>query len=432
MLARYESEEGQKWIKSLENVIYDNSPIKQHLENALEFVQKFIRREMRILYGGMAIDFALREKGKKLYEDNAIPDYDFYSPEHYLDAYTIARELHNKGMPNVQVITAVHQTTLRVRVDFEVVADISYMPPPVFKTVEKQSLKTADGLKFVHPHFQMIDQHRSLSFPLEHFPMAPVFKRWKKDMTRFNMLYEEYPVKVSGNDLIETKDAPLMEKTVWKPQKKYCLLGYGALCYWMTEARKKGYEGPGSALVYDEKDNSFLIPNGEKRYVVYATYTENIKPTYHGLIGWIPPRFLEKHEEIWLTANTRFTAKNVGEFWIAGLQHCLMYFMYLYMFHNHSTWAYRVAFDMAKWGCEKKFADFVPNANELFGEDDVSENYLWHRENFKKKIKDKITPDNIYFEDKPKNIPFDPPKFEYTAEMFNQTGDKIVDDPIAK
>lgn len=428
---KFDSDAGQAWMNTLETVIYENSPIKEHIETALNYVRGFIKKEKRVLYGGMAIDLAMRSKGKKLYDDNAVPDYDFYSPNHYVDAYAIARHLHTKGLPNLQVIVAAHQTTLRVRVDFETVADVSYMPPEVYKVVEKMALKSDDGLKFVHPHFQMIDQHRSLAFPLRDFPMSPVYNRWTKDMKRFNMLYEEFPLGdlgefASGESKKNSLEVPLLEKKKWKPSKKYCLLGYGALCYWMNLARKKGYSGPGVELEYGDKDDSFLVPNGEMRYVAYATYSGNIKPTHHGLIEWIPPRFLEKNEEIWLTAGTTFTAKDAGGFWVASLQHCLMYFMYLYMFHGHSTWAYLITFELVKWGCKNRLMDFAPNASAVFGEDDVSEIYEWHRENFRKKIKTRVTPDNIYFEDKPRDIPYDPPEFKYEAEMFNQTGEKIA------
>ena len=91
---KYETDAGQKWIDTLETVIHENSPIKEHIKFALNHVRDFIKKEKRVLYGGMAIDLALRAKSKKLYDDDVVPDYDFYSPDHYVDAYAIARHLH--------------------------------------------------------------------------------------------------------------------------------------------------------------------------------------------------------------------------------------------------------------------------------------------------------------------------------------------------
>ena len=55
----------------------------------LRLVENYIRENKLILVGGMAIDYALQTKGKKLYSDDKLPDYDFYSTNFHLDAYKI-------------------------------------------------------------------------------------------------------------------------------------------------------------------------------------------------------------------------------------------------------------------------------------------------------------------------------------------------------
>ena len=47
----------------------------------LDIVKDFIIENKLIITGGMAIDYALKLKGDKLYEDNQLPDYDFYTPD---------------------------------------------------------------------------------------------------------------------------------------------------------------------------------------------------------------------------------------------------------------------------------------------------------------------------------------------------------------
>ena len=56
------------------------------LDRALEIVRAFIVERGLVLYGGTAIDRALRLKGSKLYPDEERPDYDVYSPRNVDDA----------------------------------------------------------------------------------------------------------------------------------------------------------------------------------------------------------------------------------------------------------------------------------------------------------------------------------------------------------
>ena len=63
----------------------------------------------------MAIDYAMRLKGSKLYDDDVLPDYDCYSPNHHYDAYKIAELLMSSGLKNITVINANHTSTMRVR-----------------------------------------------------------------------------------------------------------------------------------------------------------------------------------------------------------------------------------------------------------------------------------------------------------------------------
>lgn len=173
------------------NLVNTRSILYSDITKALEVVKEFIINKNLILEGGMAIDFALRLVGDNIYTDDQIPDYDLYSPNHSADAYELAAILCKKGFKNISCINAMHITTMRVRVDFETVADITYCPTKVYKQVPTL---TYDKLRIVHPHWQMIDQHSSLSLPFENPGMEVIFHRWKKDMTRYSKLYKHYPV----------------------------------------------------------------------------------------------------------------------------------------------------------------------------------------------------------------------------------------------
>ena len=116
----------------------------------LGLVKKYIARENLIVVGGMAIDMSLRLKGHKLYDDGILPDYDFFSPRHSVDAYNIAEMLYKAGMRNITVINANHVSTMRVRVNYEVVADVTYIPANVYKSLPTLQYK---DLRVIHPPF---------------------------------------------------------------------------------------------------------------------------------------------------------------------------------------------------------------------------------------------------------------------------------------
>jgi hypothetical protein len=174
-----------------ETLLFENDFQKNIIEDCLNVVKQFILDRQRILVGGMAIDFALRLKGDKLYNDNKLPDYDFWSPEFHKDAYDLADILANK-YDKVSAINAQHISTMRVRVNFVVVADITYCPENLYIKTKTLSY---NGIRFIHPHYQMIDQHRALSLPYENPPRETIIgKRWKNDIERFEMLYKYYKI----------------------------------------------------------------------------------------------------------------------------------------------------------------------------------------------------------------------------------------------
>jgi hypothetical protein len=141
-------------------------------------VKEFIRKKKLIIYGGTAIDFALRLKGDKIYPDESlsVADLDFFSPNSVEDAYELADMLYNKGYKEARSIVALHVITMRVDMgDNHFIADISYIPRDVY---DKIPYLTYDGMRIVHPDFQKIDLHSSLSFPYDNTPMEVIFHRW--------------------------------------------------------------------------------------------------------------------------------------------------------------------------------------------------------------------------------------------------------------
>lgn len=160
-------------------------------DRALEIVREFIIERGLILFGGLAIDYALRLRGSRIYPDDERPDFDVYSPHSVEDAYDLAEKLHAAGFENVGAIRAIHVQTMRVKTDFIFVADIGYMPESVFSTVP---FVLFGGMKVLHPDYQRMDLHLAFCFPFSGAPREDVFHRWGKDMRRFNIVNKFYPV----------------------------------------------------------------------------------------------------------------------------------------------------------------------------------------------------------------------------------------------
>ncbi len=190
--------------------IYRN-PIRSVLLSAMELAKKFIIERNLIITGGMAIDFALRNMGDQLYNpeslNGVVPDYDCYSPDPVKDAYDFTELLQEQGYSNdglyrLDAIRAKHIQTIRVRIEYKSIVEISYIPPKIFNNLPK--IKYQDML-VIHPHWQLINIHRSLSYPVIDPPFESLFNRLNKDVERFMMLYSKYPLKTEIYTLPQNK-----------------------------------------------------------------------------------------------------------------------------------------------------------------------------------------------------------------------------------
>lgn len=162
------------------------------IDRALDIVRNFIIERGLIVFGGLAIDFALRLKGRFLYPDSTRPDYDVCSTDNVRDAYDLGDILLKAGFTDISVIRAIHSQTMRVRINAVSVLDCGHVPADIFHQIDASALDLK-GVKFVSPYFQRLDMHMAFCYPLNNPPREDVFNRWAKDFKRFNMLDESYP-----------------------------------------------------------------------------------------------------------------------------------------------------------------------------------------------------------------------------------------------
>lgn len=183
--------------KLYENVVINHNPQIDQMKATIPIVKEFIRKRKLIIYGGTAIDYALRLKGDCIYPDETldVPDLDFYSPQHTEDAYDLADILYQLGYKDTVTFRGFYVLVMKVDIGgINFVADIAYVGENIFEHIPYVEY---EGMRVMHPHYQMIDVHSSLSFPFDGAGGVYgeiIFDRWKKDITRYNKLYKHYPI----------------------------------------------------------------------------------------------------------------------------------------------------------------------------------------------------------------------------------------------
>lgn len=407
--------------KYYEYIALKNSEHYDEIIRALEIVKRFLIKEQRILVGGMAIDMGLKLKGEKgIYDEHILPDYDFYSYEHFKDAYRLAEWLHKMGFKNISVINALHPSTIKVRVNFIVVADITYIPRHIIQHIPTLFYK---GFKIIHPHVQMIDQHRSLSFPYENAPWETVMFRAKKDMKRYDMLYNQYPLR-----LLNIKDKTLQLKSYEFPLelfKNQCITGFFGLVYWSKVAQKYGFKPSGEfgdfdiiggvlkySIPLDSHGISLYSDNLEELYKMFlSVYKNKQNPEirfYNRFLDKLPRKIIIDNELELLDNNQKIAAhkSDIKDVYITNLQNIMMYLLVNYILlmkiknikrgfsfykgylecRNLIEWASNKYYTTTNPEIKDALKQFFPTA-ETYGERNISESYIVAKQNFDKKNK---------------------------------------------
>lgn len=197
-----------------EYIIYQHNFMKDKLNLALSIVKQYIFDNKLLIVGGMSIDFALKINNSTLYNDEyQIPDFDIMSPDNVYHANKIGTILCSNKFENVNVVPAIHHTTVRVQLLGFTVFDSTYIPEYIYNKIP---YLIYNDFKFIHPYFQKINQLLSLSFLFNVTgPEYNITHRFKKDIDRFNLLDKYYNV---IND-IDTKES----KTIIDNYKKKIL-----------------------------------------------------------------------------------------------------------------------------------------------------------------------------------------------------------------
>jgi hypothetical protein len=289
-------------IVTKENIDYPN------IKNGLNLTKQFIIDNELILIGGMAIDLALKSTGSEgIYDNTKLPDYDFLSSNSIKHSSELAVMLCKLGITPISDISALHVTTRRVRINSVSVADIGYCPQSI---LEKIKYIEYEGLRIIHPHYQMIDIHHSLSFPFEN-PMYPVIiHRWKRDMLRYDLLFEAFPL-VDEQSKLKWIDVDIL------PLKGACITGWAAFSYWKNGTYKVPIGEPIHILT-DDFNYYIGISETPAIYVqsLFGKLPRHVKVTINGIVC-----------EVYDNLGENVSAEKIESHYVANIQHCMMIFL---------------------------------------------------------------------------------------------------------
>ncbi len=175
-----------------ELLLYSLDFNKPTIERALDITAEYVSKHRLILTGGTAIDMALRSKGQSIYDDNALPDYDIVNNDNLKHATALAEILCNEGIRDINVISAVHITTVRVRVKNIVLLDATYLPEVLMDRIPYLDI---GKFRLVHPDYQKIDQWLSMAtLMIDTGISLNVFNRFVKDVKRNKILRESFAI----------------------------------------------------------------------------------------------------------------------------------------------------------------------------------------------------------------------------------------------
>lgn len=387
--------------KYYERILLKNSSYHTDIVKICNVVKRYIIREKLMLTGGMAIDFALKSKGQKgIYRDDDLADYDFLSAHHYVDAYRIAEWLARLGYKNISVINALHPSTMRVRVNLISVADVTYVPENVLSKIPYFVYR---GFYVIHPHAQMIDQHRALCYLYENVPLETILspRPWK-DMTRYDKLYEHFPIR-----LLFVKNTNLSPREVRIPLstlQNQCISGFLALGYWISYAQRLGFKPLMEHTHVHKRDGHLIgvVPKGTL-LTVYSndvdaliTKVDHTKlQNFNRLLDKLPKcTVLDKTWELYENHH-KLSAFKDGDLYVANLQHVMVYILTKYIlvmnvkdvprdyaFYigyieciNLFKWAVAKYMNTTRLDLKKQYKALLPST-DFYGVEEINDTYM--------------------------------------------------------
>jgi hypothetical protein len=301
---------------------------KDMITNAQNIVKNFIIDRKLIIFGGTAIDYALRLKGSSIYYDYELPDYDILSSDSVNDSYDLSEILYKSGFENVKVIRAIHVGTMRVRVNLISVADIRYIPVKYFSSIKYLEY---DQMRILHPDIQRLDLHKSLCFPMNNAPREDIFNRWERDIKRFNLYELYYPIKKNkDNSKLSTKTYTLLDNY---RSDLYAFHGFAAFAIYRRELSQyiELRHIPQVEIQFNNNKCELTSPTD----VIELVTNEELEWHYHPILNIIPKKHIKDNNVIYYYTEL-LSINKINDKQVVTIQYLLLYFLFYYIFGNES------------------------------------------------------------------------------------------------
>ncbi len=161
-----------------------NSP---ETKKMISLVEEFISKHKCIVYGGTAVNNILPKEDQFYNYNYELPDYDFFSPNAFKLATTLANLYVKRGFKDVEAKSGIHKGTYKVFVNFIGIADITYLQPDIYESLKKSAIFKQSIL------YAPVNFLRQSMFLEMSSPMGDV-SRWEKIFTRLKLLNKHYPL----------------------------------------------------------------------------------------------------------------------------------------------------------------------------------------------------------------------------------------------
>lgn len=230
-------------IKKIEyKKLYEYEPTIHEIREVQKIILDYIKKHGRKIYGGYALNKLLIKKDPSLaiYDDELdTPDVEFYSSKPLEDLVAICDILHEKGYKQIMGQEAQHKETYSIFVNQHLYCDISYIPSNINN---KARFIEIDGIKYIHPHFMMVDYFRMFTDPMTSF------WRLDKHFNRFLKLQKSYPLpKITKELVIKSNKTKNINKILNKLENylsekdNLVFTGFYSYNYYLYENKSKDY-----------------------------------------------------------------------------------------------------------------------------------------------------------------------------------------------
>ena len=184
-----------KELEILRNAIDNASSISgkkmiqsDDIKNIISILEKFLRKNKTLCYGGTAINNILPEHMRFYNRNIELPDYDFFSPNAVYLAKKLAKIYYDEGYEEVEAKSGIHSGTFKVYVNFMPIADITYIDKTFFNNLYKKAIKI-NSICYCPPNFLRMAMYIELSRPMGDI------SRWEKVLKRLILLNKNYPLR---------------------------------------------------------------------------------------------------------------------------------------------------------------------------------------------------------------------------------------------